>query len=150
MADFPPMSVLPANEESLMMQSKWFAAVVVLCGMVGLVAAAADLSIDEIMTKAHKARTGLRDQIKNAAAMPNPDWAQIQQKTKEFLELAKQLVKNDPPKGDKASWEKYCADYLDIVKALDEAAAKKDARAIADVNKRLGASCKGCHDAHQP
>lgn len=130
-----------------MKMSKWLAALVILFGMAGVIAAA---SIDEIMVKAHKARTGLRDQIKNAAAMPNPDWAEIQKKTKEFVELAKELVKHDPPMGDRASWEKHCAEYVEIIKALDEAAAKKDAKAIADVNKKLGASCKGCHDAHQP
>jgi cytochrome c556 len=130
-----------------MMASKSLAALTILFGLTGLIAGN---SIDEIMVKAHKARTGLRDQIKNAAAMPNPDWAEIQKKTKEFVELAKELVKNDPPMGTKESWEKHCAEYVEIIKALDEAAAKKDAKAIAEVNKKLGASCKGCHDAHQP
>ncbi|MCS6977860.1 MAG: cytochrome c [Gemmatales bacterium] len=130
-----------------MRTSKWLAALAVLLGMTGLIAAS---SIDEIMVKAHKARTGLRDQIKNAAAMPNPDWAEIQKKTKEFVELAKELVKYDPPMGTKESWQKHCAEYVEIIKALDEAAAKKDAKGIAEVNKKLGASCKGCHDAHQP
>jgi len=130
-----------------MTRAQWLVALVAMLGVAGVIGAA---SIDEIMTKGHKAKTGLRAQIKSGAEMANPNWADIQKKSKEFVDLASGLVKNDPPKGDKASWEKLCKEYVDLVKAIDEAAAKKDAKALAAADKKLGASCKGCHDAHQP
>jgi putative NADH-flavin reductase len=130
-----------------MTKAKWLVALVMVLGIAGVIGAA---SIDEIMTKGHKAKTGLRDQIKMAADAASPNWADIQKKTKEFSDLAATLEKNDPPKGEKDSWKKLCKEYVDLVKALDTAAGKKDAKALAEANKKLGASCKGCHDAHQP
>jgi cytochrome c556 len=105
-------------------------------------------TIIEIMTKAHKSRTGLRDQIKKEADSGSPNWTNVQKMTKEFVALASALEKNDPPKGDKAGWKKLSQEYYEQVKGLDAAAGKKDTKAVADANRKLGSNCKGCHDAH--
>lgn len=131
-----------------MTKTKWLVACVALLAVVGMVAAAP--SVEEIMTKCHKAKVGLRDQIKVAAEAASPNWADIAKKSKEFVECAGQLDKNDPPKGEKDSWIKLCKAYNADVKALDAAVAKKDAKAVLEANKKLGAGCKGCHDLHQP
>lgn len=129
-----------------MSRAKWLAACVVMLGIAGVVGAA---SIQEIMTKCHKLKVGLRDQIKAGAETASPNWADLQKKSKEFVEQASMLEGNTPPKGSKESWKKLSKEYVEQVKALDAAVAKKDAKAVADAHKKLGANCKGCHDAHQ-
>lgn len=129
-----------------MSRAKWFVAGGLMLGLVGLVAAG---PIEDIMLKCHKAKTGLRAQIKTESEKASPNWADIQKKTKEFVTEASMIEKNSPPKGDAASWKKLSQEYVAQVKQLDAAAGKKDAKGIADVDKKLGANCKGCHDAHK-
>jgi cytochrome c556 len=106
-------------------------------------------SIDDIMSKAHKAKTGLRDKVANEAKKASPDWTDIQKNSQEFEKLATLLGKNDPPKGDKASWKKLCDDYVGDVKDLNAAAKKKDKDGLIAANKKIGASCMECHDKHR-
>jgi cytochrome c556 len=63
--------------------------------------------------------------------------------------LSKALGKNDPPKGDKKSWEKLTKDYLTNAEALQKAAADKDSKAAASSQMKLQNSCKSCHGAHR-
>ncbi len=106
--------------------------------------------VDEIMDKAHHSKKGLKVQIDQEAKKPKPDWDAIQKKSKEYAEVLAFLPKNDPPKGDKKSWEKLAKDFLEDAKALDEAAKKKNAKGLVEASKKLGGKCDACHDAHQP
>jgi hypothetical protein len=106
-------------------------------------------SIDDIMTKAHKNKTGLRDQIAMELKKGSPDWADVQKKTKEFVKLAGMLSKFDPPKGEKSSWKKLSDAYTAEVKTLDDAAGKKDQAAATKANDKLKTGCMPCHDAHR-
>jgi hypothetical protein len=116
----------------------------------GLWAADKVPEVAEIMEKAHQTKKGLRAQIEAEGKKPKPDWDALQKKTKEYAELAEALPKNEPPKGDKKSWEKLAKEFAAEVKSLDEAAKKKNAKDLLEVNKKLGAKCDNCHDAHQP
>jgi cytochrome c556 len=69
--------------------------------------------------------------------------------TKEYADLCSGLGKNDPPKGDKKSWEKFTTEYAANAKKLDEAAEKKDKDAVQKMLKTLGASCNACHKQHK-
>jgi cytochrome c556 len=106
-------------------------------------------SIKEVMKKAHDNKAGLRAQIKTEADKPNPDWADVQKLTKEFVQLTSALDGNKPPKGDAAAWKKQCQGYVEQVKALDAAAGKKDAAAVKAANQKLASNCGGCHKAHR-
>jgi hypothetical protein len=106
-------------------------------------------SIDDIMTRAHKNKTGLRDQIATELKKSTPDWADVQKKTKEFVGLAGSLTKFDPPKGDKGSWKKLADAYTADVKSLDAAAGKKDQPTAVKAVEKLKTGCTPCHDAHR-
>jgi cytochrome c556 len=108
-----------------------------------------DLSIEDIMTKAHKNKTGLRDQIAAELKKSTPDWSDVQKKTKEFSKLAGSLPKLKPEKGDPNSWKKLSEAYAAEVKTLDDAASKKDKDMAAKINEKLKTSCTPCHDVHR-
>jgi cytochrome c553 len=63
---------------------------------------------------------------------------------KQLHEMLVSLSKNEPPKGEKESWEKLTGA---LVKA-GEAAVKGDEKAGAMLKK--AANCKACHKSHKP
>ena len=77
-------------------------------------------------------------------------WDVIQKETEEWVGVAESLGKQTPPKGSPESWKKQTAKYLQNVKAVDEAADKKDAAAATKAMATIGASCGGCHGQHKP
>ena len=79
-----------------------------------------------------------------------PEWAAVQKKTKDWVPLATALGKNDPPKGEKKSWEKLTNQYLENVKALDAAAQKKDKEKALASHKKVTGMCASCHKIHKP
>ena len=112
-------------------------------------AADKDPTIKEIMTKAHKGGDALLGTLGKDLKADSPDWDKVQKETKELVELGTSLGKNDPPKGDKESWMKLTAAYLDTAKDLDAAAGKKDKDTAAADQKKLTGSCMNCHKAHK-
>ncbi len=106
-------------------------------------------SIEDVMIKAHKNKTGLRDQIAAELKKASPDWPEVQKKTKEFAKLAGTLSKFKPEKGDLASWKKLSEAYAGEVKSLDDAAGKKDKDLATKANDKLKMSCTPCHDVHR-
>ena len=106
-------------------------------------------TIDAIMKKVNGKnglhRKGLPDALKATPV----DWANVQKQTKEYADLAGALGKNDPPKGDKASWEKLTKSYADSAKELFTAAEKKDKDTITSVQGKIGRTCMNCHKAHR-
>jgi cytochrome c556 len=107
-------------------------------------------SVEDIMKKVNKRKAGLHDQVKEALKGGSPDWAAVQKETKEYSALADFLGKNDPPKGDKASWERMTKAYAANAKKLNEAAEKKDLSGAQASIDALSKSCMGCHRAHRP
>src|SRR5438270_11977418 len=94
----------------------------------GLVGAADDKvpTVEEIMQKVNKGKGAIHAQVKEAVNSPSPDWAALQKMTKEYSALADFLGKNDPPKGDKGSWEKQTKAYAEKAKKLNEDAQSKN------------------------
>src|SRR5712691_11300819 len=86
-------------------------------------------SVKEMMTKANKP-TGIYWTLSKELKDDEQTWDEIQKETKELAKLAAALGKNEPAKGPKDSWAKLTKDYADNAKALDEAAQKKDLRAV--------------------
>ena len=106
-------------------------------------------SIKEVMVKLHKGADAPLGKIGKELKSDSPDWAAIQKSTKDFVILGASLAKNDPPKGDAASWKTLADQYFADSKALDDAAQAKDRDAAVAAQKRLGGSCKACHTAHK-
>jgi hypothetical protein len=105
--------------------------------------------IKEIMTKAHKGGNSLIQTIGKELKAAEPAWTDVQKKTKELVKLGTALGKNEPPKGEQASWEKLTKEYLQNAKALDEAANKKDKASALASHKKLTGACASCHKAHK-
>jgi cytochrome c556 len=126
----------------------------VLCAAAGLallggLAMAADPTIKDIMTKAHKGGNSLLQTMNKELKEDEPDWNDVQKDSKELVELGAALGKNKPPRGEPDSWEKLTKGYLDTAKSLEASAEKKDkSGAKASLGKLLG-SCKGCHQVHR-
>jgi hypothetical protein len=107
-------------------------------------------SVKEIMTKAHKGGNSILGTLRKDLQSPNPDWPDVQKKTKELISLGTSLGKNEPPQGEKSSWERMTRLYLDQVKALDKAAQKQDKQATGASLRRLTGLCMACHQVHRP
>jgi cytochrome c556 len=123
--------------------------------MAALVAGRADAdneetpSIKQVMVKLHKGASSPLGKLKGELKGQNPDWDTIQKQAKDFVILGAALAKNEPAKGDPASWKKLSDGYFQDAKALDDAAQAKDLAAAQAAHGRLSASCKGCHSVHK-
>src|SRR5439155_8470261 len=121
---------LPHKESGYMMRLAKLCAVLVL-GAVAVLALAPsraddkkDPTIKEIMNKAHKGGNSLIQKVGKELKAAEVDWDHIAEHTKELLDLGKGLIKNDPPRGEKESWEKLSKQYEDTATVLDKAAQK--------------------------
>jgi cytochrome c556 len=121
---------------------------VALLGLFTL-AAAAEPTIKEVMKRAHMGSTSLLPEIGRDLKANAPDWADVAKHVKELENLGNSLAKNTPPKGDRASWDRFTRAYLTDVKSLDDATQKKDRSAAQTALNKLNGSCKACHTEHQ-
>lgn len=112
-------------------------------------AVAADDSIKDVMSKAHKGSGSLLPTLGKELKADSPPWTDIQKQVKELVDLGETLAKNDPPKGEKASWKKQTEQYVKNAKALQDAAEKKNASDAKAAHAKLAGSCKACHQAHK-
>jgi hypothetical protein len=106
-------------------------------------------TVKEIMGKAHKGPNSVIATLGKELRADDPDWADIQKHTKELVTLGSGLAKNEPPKGEKASWQKLTQGYVTTARDLDAAAQRKDKNAATAAHKKLTGSCTGCHNAHR-
>jgi hypothetical protein len=106
-------------------------------------------TIKEIMTKAHKGGNSLIQKLGKELKADDPEWETIQKQTKELVKLGTSLGKNDPPKGEKESWEKLTKEYLENAQSLEKSAKDKNKEKATEVQKTLTKSCMACHKAHK-
>ena len=78
-----------------------------------------------------------------------PAWDTIQSKSKEYSELASQLGKHDPVRGDKDSWSKLTLAFAESAAGLDKSAQAKDKQKTQESLDSLGSSCMACHRQHR-
>jgi hypothetical protein len=115
----------------------------------GAVATGGVPTIHDIMEQVNRRKGGLHSEVGEALQAPSVDWASVEPKTKNYAALADFLGKNDPPRGDKASWESLTKAYAADAQALHAATEKKDKDAALAAHQKLSDSCKGCHDSHR-
>jgi cytochrome c556 len=109
-----------------------------------------DLTVKEIMGKAHKGPNSLLASVGKELRSDEPDWSDIQTEAKELVTLGTALGKNEPPQGQKASWDKLTKQYLAGVMDLAAAAQRKDKSAAQAAHRKLSGSCRSCHQVHRP
>ena len=108
----------------------------------------APATIKQVMAKAHK-QGGALPAIAAALKSNDVKWESVESKTKDLLLLAGDLSLNKPPKGEQASWDKLCKEYLENVQSLEKAVKDKSAADALASQKALSTSCKSCHSAHK-
>jgi len=108
-------------------------------------------SIKEVMAKLNKGPNALGPTLGKAIKAETPNWDEIQKETQAFQTYVAALLKHDPPRGDRASWDKLTKAYLQGAQALDAAAQKKDKAAATAAHAKLAnsANCNACHNAHR-
>lgn len=78
-----------------------------------------------------------------------PPWETIQPQAKEYAKLASEMGQYDPPKGEKESWGKLTAEFVEAATELDHAAQVKDKEAALAAQGTLSNSCMACHRQHR-
>jgi cytochrome c556 len=106
-------------------------------------------TIKDVMDKLHKGASSPLAKLKTALKASSPDWSAVQDLTKDFEEFGAALAKNDPPRGEKADYEKLAKAYAANAKALNAAAKAEDKGKAEAAFKKIAASCKTCHTAHK-
>jgi cytochrome c peroxidase len=91
----------------------------------------------------------LKNSLESSLTASTPAWDVIQTGTAELVKLSDEIVKADPPKGSKESWNKLAGALAATAKNLDKAAQAKDLAAARTANESMGKSCKECHDQHK-
>ncbi len=109
----------------------------------------APATIGKIMETLHKGKKSPLSTLKKALKSQSPDWATIQKESKSYSTLAADLPKNDPPKGDPASFKKLAKAFATNAKSLNDAAEKEDLTAAKAALGKINGSCNTCHDAHR-
>jgi hypothetical protein len=105
--------------------------------------------IKDIMTKLAKGPNSLTPVLGNELKADPPAWETIQGQTKEYAQLAGELVKYNPPKGSKESWTKWTGEYSASASELDKAAQAKDKDAALEAHGKIANSCMACHREHR-
>jgi cytochrome c556 len=123
---------------------------VLAVGPVGAQGGKTPPSVKEIMKRLHQGSGAPNVIIRMELQDEQPDWAAVQRLSMDFVTLGAALGKNNPPKGDRQSWGKVSAQYLEAAQAMNAAAQKKDKPAALAAHTRLNQVCKTCHDAHRP
>jgi cytochrome c556 len=105
-------------------------------------------SIEKIMKTLH-AKKGKLNAVRAELKQASPDWAKVEEDAKEIVKFGGFLVKSEPHRGEKSSFEKLAKSYESRAKELEQSAQKKDREGAQAAMKKLGASCKTCHEAHK-
>jgi hypothetical protein len=128
------------------------AAVAALVVSSGLVAAQGEKTptTKEVMRKLHKGANSPLAKLKVAMKSDSPDWTSVQNTTKEFVTLGAAMAKNEPTKGEAASFKKLADAYYENSKAMDTAAKDEDKPKTQAALTKVSTSCMACHKAHKP
>jgi soluble cytochrome b562 len=108
------------------------------------------LSTKEIMGKAHKGKQSLFFLVQQDIRKANPDWQADEKSVAEMIRLVSMLTKNNPPKGSKEGWDKLVQEYVDKAKAVQQNLKEEKLRESRTAFNKLMATCKSCHETHNP
>jgi cytochrome c556 len=107
-------------------------------------------SIKKVMTKLHKGKTAPLNTLKAALKNNSPNWTKVQEEAKIYATYSAAMPKNDPPRGDKESFEKLAKAYASAGKSLEDSAEKEELKGSRDALKSISTSCIPCHKSHRP
>jgi cytochrome c556 len=106
-------------------------------------------TIKQIMAKLHKGAKAPLKAVQAELKGGSPDWTKIETEAKVIEKFGAYLPKAEAPKGEQAAYEKLAKAYATNAKTLHKAAEDQDLAKAKDATKKLGGSCKACHDEHK-
>ncbi len=106
-------------------------------------------STEHIMKKLYKGKKATFAEIKAQLKGESPDWKKVEADAKTMEKYLGFLSKGKAPRGDQAHFEKLASAHLNDATALDHAAGEKDLEQARAAVKKIGGSCKSCHQAHR-
>ena len=106
--------------------------------------------VKEIMETLNKGPEALTSVIGRALDKDEPDWASLAEQTENYVGHVKDLGRNEPPRGEAASWKTQTEGYLENAKALDDAVEAHDRKGALAAHEKIEQSCAACHVAHKP
>ena len=106
-------------------------------------------TVKVIMKKLHGGKKSHSAIVKAQLIAASPNWEALKKETEQYVKLSEALEKHEPKKGGKAEWDALTKEFATESKALHAAVEKEDKGAAQAAFKKLGASCKTCHDAHK-
>jgi cytochrome c556 len=167
--DFPPVQshddflVFLVRIEILSNRDYWMRPLLCVAGvlavliMAGLVSGPAGATSDEetpsikkVMSKLHKGKTAPLTALKTALKGDSPDWTKVQKEAKTYATYSAAVPKNDPPRGEKESFETLAKAYASAGKTLEESAEKEELKGSRDALQKITNSCMPCHKNHRP
>lgn len=98
--------------------------------------AAAHEAIESVMKNAFKGETSLYNTVAKGKG--------TEADAKKLAGYVKILTENEPPRGDKAAWDKRTGDLLRAVELMG----RGNKQAMVQVQN--AGNCKSCHSAHKP
>jgi cytochrome c556 len=107
-------------------------------------------TIKQIMAKLHKGTKAPLKAVQAQLKGGSPDWSKVETEAKVIEKFGTLLARSEAPRGEQASFEKLARSYEKNAKALKEAADNQELAKAKEATKKLGGSCKSCHDAHKP
>jgi len=112
-------------------------------------ASGGNLSVRAIMTRLTKGPQSLGSTIGNELKGDAPAWDALQEQTKEYLDLAKAMSAQGPPRGSKESWTTLTTAFAETAQNLDQSVRAKNKEAAITSHELLSSSCMACHQAHR-
>lgn len=91
----------------------------------------------------------LKNALETSLNADVPAWDTIQTQTGELVKLSGSIIKGEPRKGSKESWNKLASALSAMCRDLDMAAQAKDLAGVLAASEKIGQSCKECHDQHK-
>lgn len=104
-------------------------------------------SVEDLMEAMH-GEDGLRTQV--AKAIRANKLADAKKPMDEWVKLAGELSKAEPPRGSAESWKKLTAAYEKQVASMAAAVKSQNKQTMIDGLNAAARGCNGCHTAHQP
>ena len=99
-------------------------------------------TIKKVMSKLHKGKTAPLNVLKTALKGSSPNWEKVQKEAKIYAEYSAAMPKNEPPRGDKESYDKFAEAFASAGKSLEESAEKEQLKGSRALLKRsLARAC---------
>lgn len=106
-------------------------------------------TIREIMQQAHRCRNNYIYQVSRDLNQPEVEWSNLEQRSRDLIQMGKYLQQNTPPRGAGPAWERITGVYISHATLLADAVERRDLLTAQEHTVKLKQLCAHCHSAHR-